>query len=53
MLDVYTVQADVHKVAQGRVWTGRDAMRHGLVDSMGGLTQAIAEARRHAGLTEV
>lgn len=46
-------EADVRKVAQGRVWTGRDAMKHGLVDSMGGLTEAIAEARRLAGLTEV
>lgn len=46
-------EADVRKVAQGRVWTGRDAMKHGLVDSMGGLSEAIAEARRLAGLTEV
>ena len=45
-------EAAVHKVAQGRIWTGRDAMRHGLVDSMGGLTEAIAEARRLAGLTQ-
>ena len=46
-------EPDLYKVAQGRVWSGRDAMRHGLVDSMGGLTEAIAEARRLAGLTEV
>ena len=46
-------EADVRKVAQGRVWTGRDAMKHGRVDSMGGLTEAVAEARRLAGLTEV
>ena len=51
MLDVYTVQADAHKVAQGRVGTGRHTMWHGLVDSMGGLTETIPEARRLAGLS--
>lgn len=46
-------EANIRKVAEGRVWTGRDAMKHGLVDSMGGLSEAIAEARRLAGLTEM
>lgn len=41
-----------HKVAQGRVWSGAQAMEHGLVDRMGGLLDAIAEAKKLAGLSE-
>lgn len=37
---------DVHKVAQGRVWTGADAHKHGLVDELGSLEDALAEARK-------
>ena len=29
------------KVAQGRVWTGRQAMERGLVDNSGGLFAAL------------
>ncbi len=36
---------DVHTVAQGRVWTGADALKHGLVDELGSLEDALAEAR--------
>ena len=32
----------VEKIAQGRVWTGRQAKRIGLVDELGGLDRAIA-----------
>ncbi|MEZ4385080.1 MAG: signal peptide peptidase SppA [Nannocystaceae bacterium] len=39
-----TTQA-VHEVAQGRVWTGADAKARGLVDELGGLAEALAEAR--------
>lgn len=42
--------AAVHEVAQGRVWMGQDAIDHGLCDGIGGLADAIAEARRLAGL---
>ncbi len=35
----------VHELAQGRVWTGAAAMQHGLVDAMGDLDTALAEAR--------
>lgn len=35
----------VHEIAQGRVWTGQDAKARGLVDEIGGLDAAIAEAR--------
>jgi protease-4 len=40
----------VDKVAQGRVWTGRQALEVGLVDKLGGLDDAIAEAARLARL---
>ena len=36
----------VEEIAQGRVWTGADALDRGLVDAMGGLDDAIAEARK-------
>ena len=35
---------EVDAVAQGRVWTGADALRHGLVDELGGMDEAIAFA---------
>ena len=41
----------VREVAQGRVWMGGDALEHGLVDSYGGLSDAIALARAEAGLS--
>jgi protease IV len=40
--------AQVDSVAQGRVWMGEDALRHRLVDEIGGLEAAVAEARRRA-----
>jgi protease IV len=41
----------VHEVARGRVWTGADAARNGLVDSLGGLRDATRIARGRAGLS--
>jgi protease-4 len=41
---------DVDKVGQGRVWTGEQALERRLVDELGGLRQAIAYARKAAGL---
>src|SRR5690606_22091746 len=38
--------ADIHRIAQGRVWTGADALERGLVDHPGGPSAAIAEAPR-------
>jgi protease-4 len=35
---------EVDAVGQGRVWTGADALRHGLVDELGGLEEAVAFA---------
>jgi protease IV len=42
--------AQVDSVARGRVWMGEDALRHRLVDEIGGLEAAVAEARRRAGI---
>ncbi|HEY7431143.1 MAG TPA: signal peptide peptidase SppA [Streptosporangiaceae bacterium] len=42
----------VHAIAKGRVWTGADAAGNGLVDQLGGLDTAMAEARRAGGLPE-
>ena len=44
-----TVEA-VDAIARGRVWTGADALEHGLVDELGGLRTAIARAKVLAGL---
>ncbi len=39
---------DVHVVAQGRVWTGEQALERKLVDELGGVDVAIARARELA-----
>ncbi|WP_394750689.1 signal peptide peptidase SppA [Spongiimicrobium salis] len=41
---------EADEVAQGRVWSGVDAQRLGLVDELGSLDDAIAEAANMAGL---
>src|SRR5262249_9796406 len=40
----------VDAIARGKVWTGSQAKERGLVDKLGGLRQAIAEARALAGV---
>ena len=40
----------VHELAQGRVWTGRQAQARGLVDELGGLDRAVAVAKDRAGI---
>ena len=42
--------AEIDAVAQGRVWTGEQALKRGLVDQMGGLQDAIAYAAKDAKL---
>jgi protease-4 len=42
----------VDAVARGRVWTGADALEHGLVDELGGLRAAVRRAKVLAGLDE-
>ncbi len=46
----HMTQAQVDSIAQGRVWTGVDAKRLGLVDELGGLEAAITDASKLAGL---
>ena len=43
-------QEAVEAVAQGRVWTGRQAKENGLVDESGGLQLAVSIAKSEAGL---
>jgi protease-4 len=40
----------IHDVAQGRVWTGRQALANGLVDGYGGLYDALGKVRALLGL---
>jgi protease-4 len=42
--------AEIESIARGRVWTGSDALRIGLVDELGGLRDAVRIARSRAGL---
>lgn len=41
----------LQEVAQGRVWSGRDALKVGLVDALGGISRAVAIAKQEAGLS--
>jgi protease IV len=43
----------VHEIAQGRVWTGAQALELGLVDVLGGLDTAIALAAELAGIEDI
>ncbi|WP_243042664.1 signal peptide peptidase SppA [Dyella sedimenti] len=40
----------IDTIAQGRVWTGQQALERGLVDQLGGLGEAIADAATRAKL---
>ncbi len=40
------------KLAEGRVWSGSDAVRLGLADHLGGLDDAVAAAAKRAALAE-
>lgn len=42
--------AAVNEVARGRVWTGAQAKERGLVDALGGLREAVLEAKAAAGI---
>ncbi len=41
---------DVHPVAQGRVWSGAQALEHRLVDELGSERDALEELKRRVGL---
>ncbi len=45
--------ADWSMVTDGRVFTGKDAVRLGLIDRLGSLDDAIAEAKKRAGIKRV
>jgi protease IV len=42
--------AKVEDVAKGRVWSGEDAQKRGLVDTLGGFEVAIAVAKQQSGI---
>ena len=42
----------VEEVAQGRVWTGEQALENGLLDGLGGMDEALAAAARLAELDD-
>ncbi|MBP5240687.1 MAG: signal peptide peptidase SppA [Bacteroidales bacterium] len=42
----------VDSIARGRVWTGRDALSLGLVDTLGGIDVALAIAAERAGVSK-
>ena len=44
---------EVGVIARGRVWTGRDAKRIGLVDELGGIEDAIKYAAKQAGIKDI
>uniref|UniRef100_A0ACD5Z6R3 Uncharacterized protein n=1 Tax=Avena sativa TaxID=4498 RepID=A0ACD5Z6R3_AVESA len=43
---------EMETVAQGRVWSGQDAASRGLVDSLGGFSQALAIAKQRANIPQ-
>ena len=43
-----TTPERIDAIAQGRVWTGRQAKQIGLVDELGGLQRALAIAKQRA-----
>lgn len=42
----------MESVAQGRVWSGKEAAPRGLVDAIGGLSRAIAIAKQKANIPQ-
>jgi len=45
-------RAEVDAIAQGRVWSGKDALKLGLVDRLGGFDDAVKAAAKRASLAE-
>jgi protease-4 len=46
-------EEEVRALAEGQVWTGKQALENGLVDELGGLDAAIAKAKELASLEEI
>ena len=45
-------KTDVDSIGQGRVWAGTDALKIGLIDEFGGLTDAINDAASRANISQ-
>ncbi len=43
-------ESEIRKIAEGRVWSGRDALKIGLVDELGSLEDAVEAAREMASI---
>jgi protease-4 len=43
---------EVDNIGRGRIWTGRQAKENGLIDEIGGLSEALDLAKEMAGLKE-
>lgn len=43
-------KAEVDRIGKGRVWTGSQAKKLGLIDKLGGLSDAVSEAKELAGI---
>ena len=41
---------EIKKIAGGRIWSGEDALKVGLVDALGGFQDALRLAKQEAGL---
>jgi protease-4 len=48
----HMTKEEVDAVGEGRVWTGQEALDRKLVDKLGGLREALADARRRGGLAD-
>lgn len=48
-----TTAEAIDAVARGRVWSGNQAAERGLIDRLGGLDDAIADAAQRAGLSDL
>lgn len=46
----HTTYDKIDKIGQGRIWSGEDALKNGLVDKLGGIDTAIALAKERAGI---
>lgn len=51
-LKLYFQIEEMEEVAQGRVWTGNDAVSRGLVDAIGGFSRAVAIAKQKANIPQ-
>lgn len=48
----HSTTEEIHKIAQGRVWTGNQALENGLIDQLGDLDDAISVAAELADLDD-